>query len=250
MKGERTQIWSNGGGVQSAAIAALICAGELETPDLALIIDTGREMSTTWDYLNKWIRPALKNAGVKMNRVSKEDYATVDLMRNDDVLIPAFTTEGAEVGKLPTFCSNEWKARPMRRWAVDQGVKQADIWMGFSIDEMRRCSQPTGKWQHRYPLIEKRMNRGDCIAIVKRMGWPEPPRSSCFMCPNHSTGEWQWQKENAPSDFADAVQFEKELQVIDEEMWLTQNAIPLEDVDFSDGGQETIFGSCAGGCFT
>jgi hypothetical protein len=246
----RTQIWSNGGGVQSAAIAALICRGDIAKPELALIVDTERELSTTWEYLEEWIRPALKSVGVEMHKVCKSRYATVDLMRNDDVLIPAFTSEGEEVGKLPTFCSNEWKKRVMQRWATDQGVEQADIWMGFSIDEMRRCSQPTGKWQHRYPLIEKRMNRGDCIGLVKSMGWPDPPRSSCYMCPNKTTHEWQWQKENAPDDFAKAVQFEKELQIIDEDMWLTQKAIPLQDVDFSDGNQQQMFGSCIGGCFT
>jgi hypothetical protein len=164
--------------VQSAAIAALICMGELK-PDLAVIVDTERELSTTWDYLENVTAPALKAAGVEICRVPKSQYATVDLMRNDDVLIPAFTTQGEDIGKLPTFCSNEWKQRVMRRWATEQGVTAADIWLGFSIDEMRRVTQPTGKWQHRYPLLDKRMNRGDCMALVKRMGWPEPPRSSC-----------------------------------------------------------------------
>lgn len=248
MSEKRTQIWSSGGGTQSSAIAALICMGEL-TPDLAIIVDTERELSTTWEYLDKWVQPALRAAGCDLVVVPKSQYATVDLMRNDDILIPAFTTEGDGVGKLPTFCSNEWKKRVMQRWATDQGVDQADIWMGFSIDEMRRCSQPIGKWQHRYPLIEKRMSRGDCIALVKRMGWPDPPRSSCWMCPNKTQGEWKWQKESAPEDFAKAVRFEKEIQIADPDLWLTQAAIPLSDIDFStDQGQ--MFGSCVGGCFT
>lgn len=244
----RTQIWSSGGGTQSSAIAALICMGELR-PDLAIIVDTERELSTTWEYLDKWVQPALRATGVDLVVVPKSRYATVDLMRNDDILIPAFTTEGDGVGKLPTFCSNEWKKRVMQRWATDQGVVEADIWMGFSIDEMRRCSQPTGKWQHRYPLIEKRMNRGDCVALVKRMGWPEPPRSSCWMCPNKTQGEWKWQKESAPEDFSKAVAFEKEIQSVDPDLWLTQAAIPLADIDFSTD-QEQMFGSCVGGCFT
>jgi enterochelin esterase-like enzyme len=43
---ERTQLWASGGGVQSAAIAALIVQGKLR-PDLAVIVDTEREQSTT-----------------------------------------------------------------------------------------------------------------------------------------------------------------------------------------------------------
>lgn len=69
--GPRTQIWNNGGGTQSAAIAALIVTGQLPTPDLAVIADTGRERSSTWDYLNAYIAPALASVGVQIHRVDK-----------------------------------------------------------------------------------------------------------------------------------------------------------------------------------
>ena len=230
MKIERTQIWSSGGGVQSTAIAALICMGELK-PDLSVIIDTERELSTTWDYLYKWVIPALERCNVKLHVIKKSDFATVDLMRNNDVLIPAFTTQGEQVGKLPTFCSNEWKQRVMRRFATEQGVKQADVWLGFTIDEMKRVTTPIGKWQNKYPLIELRMTRGDCIALVERMGWPTPPRSSCWMCPNKTSHEWEWQKINAPNDFNKAIDFEKQIQKIDADLWLTETGKPLSEYD-------------------
>ena len=244
----RTQIWSSGGGVQSSAIAALICMGEL-SPDLSVIIDTERELSTTWEYMNTHVEPALSAAGVKLHRVAKSDYATVDLMRNDDILIPAFTTERGTIGKLPTYCSNEWKQRVMRRWATAQGVEKADVWIGFTIDELKRVTQPIGKWENRYPLIERKMTRGDCIALVKRMGWPEPPRSSCWMCPNKPHSEWQWQKDNAPSDFKKAAEFEKEMQGRDEDLWLTDYGKPLASIDFS-APDDFFTGRCDSGmCF-
>ena len=168
---DRTQIWSSGGGVQSTAIGALICMGELR-PDMAVIVDTERELSTTWDYLDRWVIPALEHVGVTLHRVAKSEYATVDLMRNNDLLIPAFTTQSGEIGKLPTYCSNEWKQRVMRRWASEQGVKQADIWIGYTIDELRRVTQPIGKWQNRYPLIDRRLSRGNCIPLINCMRWP------------------------------------------------------------------------------
>lgn len=246
---ERTQIWSSGGGTQSSAIAALICQGELR-PDLAIIVDTEREMSTTWDYLDKWVMPALEQTGVKLHRVAKSEHATVDLMRNDDLLIPAFTTESGEIGKLPTFCSNEWKQRVMRRWAVQQGVQQADIWLGFTIDELKRVTQPVGKWQNRYPLIERRMTRGDCIALCKRMGWPEPPKSSCWMCPNKTHAGWKWQRENALADFIKAGAFEAEIQKVDPDVWLTDTGRPLLELDF-ENSDDLFTGRCESGmCFT
>lgn len=244
----RTQIWSSGGGVQSSAIAALICMDELR-PDLAVIIDTERELSTTWAYLDKWVCPALKAAGVELQRISKSDYATVDLMRDDKILIPAFTTEGEAVGKLPTYCSNEWKQRVMRRWASQQGVKRADIWLGMTIDELQRVTQPAGKWQNKYPLIERRMTRGDCIALAKRMGWPEPPRSSCWMCPNKPAHEWEWQKKHAPDDHAKAIKFDEQLREQDPDLWLVKSAQPLARTEFS--SEDDLFtGRCDSGmCF-
>jgi len=245
----RTQIWSSGGGTQSTAIAALICMGELH-PDLSVIVDTERELSTTWDYLDKWVIPALEHAGVTLHRINKSDYATVDLMRNDDILIPAFTTESGNIGKLPTYCSNEWKQRVMRRFSTEQGIKAADVWIGFTIDEMQRVTQPIGKWQNKYPLIERRMTRGDCIALVERMGWPTPPRSSCWMCPNKSSSEWQWQKVNAPSDFKKAVVFEVEIQKHDADLWLTDTGKPLSQLDTNTIQDDFFTGRCTSGmCF-
>jgi hypothetical protein len=150
---------------------------------------------------------------------------------------------------LPTYCSNEWKQRVMRRWATEQGVKQADVWIGFTVDELRRVTQPIGKWQNRYPLIDRRLTRGDCIALVKRMGWPEPPRSSCWMCPNKSAHEWAWQRENAPNDFRRAMAFERYIQKKDPDLWLTVSGKPLSESDLDE--QDDLFtGRCDSGmCF-
>ena len=185
---ERVQIWASGGGVQSAAIAALIVQGELK-PDMAVIVDTEREQSTTWAYMDDVISPALAGVGVTLHRVNKSRYATVDVYGGadgEDLLLPAFTRQSGPVGKMSSFCSNEWKRRVVQRWATDQGVKLASMWLGISLDERQRMSMVAGKWENRYPLIERRMNRGDCMALVESMGWPSPPRSSCWMCPNHA----------------------------------------------------------------
>ena len=246
----RTEIWSSGGGVQSSAIAALICQGEL-TPDLSIIVDTGRELSTTWEYLDKWVLPELEKAGVELHRVEKSKYATVDLysIKNKSLIIPAFTTESGGIGKFPTYCSNEWKQRVMRRWATERGVISANVWIGFTIDELNRVTQPIGKWEQRYPLIERKMTRGDCIGLVKRMGWPTPPRSSCWMCPNKPKHEWLWQRDNAPEDHKLAIEFEIEMQKEDSAVWLTNSGKPLSESEF-DEGDDLFTGRCDSGmCF-
>ena len=247
---KRVQVWSSGGGTQSAAIAALIVRGDLPPPDFAVIVDTEREVSSTWEYHDKVIVPALAKVGVILHRVPKSLFATVDLYSSKgDILIPAFTTQADGVGKLPTYCSNEWKERVVQRWVRSQtDAKQFNVWIGISTDELKRAKQTIGKWEKRYVLVEKRMNRGDCVSIVESMGWPTPPRSRCKQCPNQGSDEWQDLHDNHPSDFAEAVQFEKDMQAIDEDLWLTKSAKPLADLVASDG----IFtGRCDSGfCFT
>lgn len=244
----RFQVWSSGGGTQSAAIAALIVRGDIPLPDLAVIVDTEREVSSTWEYHDSVIYPALSSVGVHLHRVKKSDFATVDLFsKNGDLLLPAFTSQNG-VGKLPTYCSNEWKARVVQRFAKTKTDAQAfDIWLGISTDELRRVKQPIGKWQNKYPLIDKRMNRGDCIALVKSMGWPTPPRSRCKMCPNQGSEEWQDLHDNHPDDFQYSVELENLLREQDEDIWLTQSCRPLSELVNSAG---MFTGRCDSGfCF-
>lgn len=250
---ERTEIWNCGGGTQSAAIAALIVTGALPKPDLAVIVDTERERSSTWRYVDGWLIPALHDVGVTLHRVPKSRYATVDVWGGKDgnsLLVPAFTDRDGE-GKLPAFCSTEWKARVVQRWAVQEyGVTAATNWLGFSTDEAARAQNVTaGKWQRRYPLLELGISRSACYALVRRIGWPAPPRSSCWMCPNHSDVEWDEIKRDDPADFALAVAFGADIQKRDSRAWLHNSCEPLDTVDFTKQG--SLFGACnSGQCFT
>lgn len=252
MTNNKTQIWASGGGVQSAAIAALIVRG-LYKPDLAVIVDTEREQSTTWSYMDSVITPALSAVCVTLQRVAKSQYATVDLYGGkdgDSLLVPVFTTQGGEIGKLPAYCSNEWKRRVVQRWASAQGVKECDMWLGISVDEMRRMTPGTDKWKNRYPLIEQRMTRDDCVALVERMGWPTPPRSSCWMCPNHTQEEWRDIKENKPDDWEKAVQFDKEIRKKDPHAFLHSDGIPLDKADLEERNGVLFGHGCnTGHCF-
>lgn len=250
----KPQLWSSGGGVQSSAIAALICQGKLPKPDLAVIADTGREYSPVWDYLRDVVRPALKRVGVELH-VAGHDMATVDLWSGkagDTLIIPAFTDKSGQRSKLPKYCSQEWKTRVVHRFARQHGITDADQWIGFSTDEMERMrvyreGQP---WQHVYPLVDLKMNRGDCMAAIERMGWPSPPRSACWMCPFRSDDEWRLMIDESPEDFEKAKQLEAEIQSRDPNAYLHRSCKPISEVDFA--AEPDLFSKpCnAGGCFT
>lgn len=253
---KRTEIWSSGGGVQSTAIAALIVTGQIAPPDLAVIADTGRERTTTWDYMRDIVMPALSRVGVQIHIVRKHDFSKIDLMGGADkqtLLIPAFTTASGEIGKMPAFCSSEWKRDVVRRWATQvHGVKAANVWIGFSTDENKRAlkyqksKKNQGKWESRFPLMSMGMSRDNCVSLVERMGWPTPPRSSCWMCPNHHMAEWRDIRQH-PSDWKKLVRFDANMRKLDPHAWLTDECVPIDEAQLDDS-QEVMFGVDSGGC--
>lgn len=255
-----TTVWSYGGGKQSVAIAALIVQGRLPSPDIIVMADTSRERSSTWRYLENVIQPVLSQAGMSVV-IAPHSLSTVDLWRqkNDDgeskpmLLIPAFTTltKSGDVAKLPTYCSNEWKRRVVMRWLKSKGIHQAEMWLGISRDEAHRMKDSDVKWlTHRYPLIDLMMSRDDCIRVVREMGWPDAPKSTCKICPHLSDATWLEMQRDDPGDFLEAVQVEREIQQRDSHIFLHRSGKRLDEVDFNYGTRDLFDGCDSGMCWT
>src|SRR5690606_25124341 len=62
-----------------------------------------------------------------------------------------------------------------------------------------------------HPLIDLRLTRKDCKAIVADAGLPVPPKSSCFFCPFHKRSEWIELRREQPELFKRAVEIENRL---------------------------------------
>jgi hypothetical protein len=238
-------VWSYGGGVQTAAIAVLIVTGKLPRPDRAVMADTGREAAATWRYLYNVMAPYLDGVGLKVE-LATHDLATVDLYgKNGDLLIPAFT----EHGRLPTFCSVEWKRRPVRRYLRAAGVTACDLWLGITIDEVERAKTSGADWiRHVYPLLTMvPMRRSECLALVERAGLPTPPRSSCWMCPHR--GNDQWRALDA-DELVAAAALEQDMRARDSGVWLHRSRMPIASGPFVSDASAQL-GLCDGGfCWT
>lgn len=261
-------IFSNGGGTQSACIAALIIQDRLPRPDLVCIVDTGRERATTWQYLDAVIRPALKAIGLEVHRISNAEWGSKPahgsnwLSHNGNtVLLPAFTNQvEGSTGKLSGFCSKTWKVETKNRYlreALGIPTREQRNWIGFSLDESKRAARMMIGEEYQagriwFPLFEGvPLTRKAAIAEVEKMGWPTPPRSACWNCPNQSDPEWRDLKLNAPGEFAAACALEKQVQEADPFCWFHRSCVPLGEVDFTE--PEDLFADRAcssGGCFT
>jgi hypothetical protein len=252
MKTTDVQAWACGGGTQSGAIAVLIGDGILPRPDLCYMVDTGRERSSTWPFVEGFIKPQLARVGCQLNIVPAS-LASLVLISGTTVMLPGYTTQSGTVGKLAAFCSGKWKRDVSERYMRSLGIETATNWMGISTDEVRRVRTPHRGWLKLwYPLIfSVRKSRLDCVQLIREAGWlGNIPHSACRICPNLSDDEWQEMKQNWPEDFADACQTDRDIREVDPHFWLHPSCQPLEEVDFTAQHSMFLDRGCSGGCFT
>lgn len=221
-----------GGGRQSIATIVLIIQGKIPMPDIVCIADTGREKETTWNYLANYVMPAFPK---KIHIIKKEDYATVDLYGGKDkdtLLIPAWTNQSGKIGKLETFCSNEWKARVCDRWLKKtMGIKEWQTWFGFSIDEPKRWKKRKELYgdKQKFHLVDTvPTTKQGCVDLVAEYGWPSPIHSACWMCPLQDDNDWL---DNTPNDRMKALNFDEEIRKIDPHVFLHHSGKPLAEVE-------------------
>jgi hypothetical protein len=219
-------VLSYGGGVQSVAMCLLTRSGVLPKPDYVVCADTSYEARSTWEYIERYM------SGFNI-QLASHDLATVDLYgKNGDLLLPAYTAKG----KLPTFCSNEWKRRVVMRWLRAKGVQECDMWIGFSMDEADRVKhnkEDEGWCKRKYPLLDLMLSRADCEQIILRAGQPLPFKSACHMCPHRTNSEWRHIRDNYPDQWLEAIEIDEEVREADLQggVYLHRSRVPLAEAD-------------------
>jgi hypothetical protein len=272
-----------GAGVQSSTLALMAARGEITPmPDFAVFADTQAEPQSVYDWLD-WLE---KELPFPVYRVTKgnltDDSLAVKIRKSDGPrskagdetvrrLIPVFgiMPDGKVTAAIGRKCTADYKIAPIlkeirKRCQIRHGQKDITVtqWIGISWDEIQRMKNPSHTWtQHRWPLIEKRMQRHQCLQWMKDNGYSEPPRSACVYCPFHSDTEWKRLRDNEPDEFLKAVEFDKKIRQTYKrhdptmlmEVYLHKTCKPLDEIDFDsdeDKGQMTwdFQAECEGMC--
>jgi len=242
-----TEILSYGGGTQTIAMCVLVAQGKLPRPDYVIAADTGREMPSTWEYADEVARPLLASVGLDLH-IAPHTLATVDVYAaNGDLLMPVYT----DTGKLPTYCSDKWKARVVHRYARQVLGTGTDLvnWIGFSLDEIGRVKGEDGR---RYPLIDLMLTRADCEHVILAAGLPLPAKSRCWMCPHQHNAEWRQVRDQYPEQWRQAIELDNEIRENDDRggVYLHPQRVPLEQADIDADDRREPNRQCAFGlCF-
>lgn len=223
-------------------------------PDAAIFADTQAEPASVYKWLD-WLEPQLPFPVIRVTRGDMTSESLIIKDRKDGTgrwsksLIPAFIqNKDGTKGIMGRACTYSYKVEQLERAArlhgkVKRGQKNVTVtqWIGISWDEIQRIKPSRVAWsQHRWPLVELRMGRRDCLKWMESHGYPKPPRSACVYCPFHSDNEWRRLRDQEPEEFQRAIRFEKDLQAVKaktERMrgvpFLHPSCVPLDQVDLS-----------------
>ena len=254
-------VISLGAGVQSTTLLLMAVQGDLPKPDAAVFADTQAEPEAVYKQLD-WVRAEAEDAGIPVYIVTAGNLweDTLDTSKRS-ASIPVFLDDGSgNAGILSRQCTQDYKIQVIRNQIAElmggKRSKVAELWMGISLDEVQRMRDSNVQYiRNRYPLIEQRMSRADCVNWLQRHEYPEVASSSCVFCPYHSNRFWRRMRDETPQEFQRAIEFDRQIRQLRNvrgTAYLHRSLQPLEQVDLStpeDHGQLTMFDSeCEGMC--
>jgi hypothetical protein len=275
MKPYRVLSW--GCGAPSTTLGVLSALGELPRLDAIITADTGWERRRTYearDWYAEWFRA---------REIDVEILGGVDI-RVEGVKahkhMPFWTSDG---GPLQRQCTRDFKVRPIRRrvrelLGYDLTLPPApppgavEQWLGYTWEEVWRVRESDVAYiQMRYPLIEMRWTRANCVSFLHDRGLPVPVKSACVACPYRDAAEYLEMREQDPEEFTETVEFDRLIRdaewakragVEADELYVyknsaTQQGEPLESADLEEhaafvrrGGAQLWLDLCEGPCGT
>ena len=251
---------SLGAGVQSSCLLLMACAGELPKPDHAIFADTQWEPAGVYRQV-EYLRGHAEAAGISFHVVSagdiKQDFRLVPNEKPRFISPPLFVKEHGEIGMLQRQCTRDYKITPVRRKLreLQSSPKEpVELWIGISWDEIQRMKPANVQWiKHRWPLIEARMRREQCLKWMADHGHAEPPKSACIGCPFHSNPTWMDMRKNDPESWDSAVQADRAIRVgwgkLTGEAYLHPSGMPLDEAPLEYRGQLDLWpNECEGMC--
>lgn len=247
------KIISLGLGIQSTAMYLMSSLGHIERADYAIFADPDAELPDTYNLWSKIKLWKQKNNGIPLIKKKKSLYNDIiNAYKNNTRVakIPAHTSSG---GIMLRQCTGEYKiqivikeVRRLHKLKKHQRMKPTEMWLGISLDEIQRMKESQlYNVIYKYPLIDKRLTRSDCISFLEQNNFFNVKKSSCTFCPYHNNKAWKEIKQNYPKEWSKAIKLDKVIRNskqfgIKDELFLHTSLKPL-DKAYLQEDQEELF---------
>lgn len=244
------RLFSNGGGVQSMAGLILSARGEIDFPTHVFSnVGAKAENPATLAYVHEVAIPYAQRHGIEFV-VTGRVFQRGERAGQPEDLYERLTREGSRSLPIPVrmndtgapgtrSCTADFKIKVLSRFAKMRGATReapARVGLGISLDEWERMRTDSGEAYQvlEYPLIDLRMTRDMCAALIEREGLPVPPKSSCYFCPFHRPSTWMRMRVEEPELFERAADLEallneRRAMLGKDPVWLTRFRKPLRE---------------------
>jgi hypothetical protein len=265
------RVLSLGAGVQSTTLALMAAHHEIEPPDCAIFADTQSEPVAVYEHLRWLMSPGVLPFPVHVVSAGSLFADLFDPRGGPRAgAKPPFFAKNDDggAGPLKRQCTRYYKVEPIRKKVREllglapgqRGPKTPAVeqLIGISTDEAMRIKPSRDRYiANRWPLIEMRMSRWDCLQWLARGGFKKPAKSACTFCPYHDNATWREMRGTAPADWQQAVAVDAHIRhsmprVRKGQVFVHRSLKPLEEVDLRNDyerGQPDLFGNeCEGMC--
>lgn len=206
-----TRSVSFGGGVNSTAL----CIGLVERgerPEFILFADTGNEFPETYQHIHAF-----------SDWLTMHDFPRITFVHRAFLGHASLERECYNLKTLPSKafgysgCSVKWKRQPMDKYL--KTVCASTLKIGSRIERLIGIDfgeQHRGKieddecFTYRFPLIEWRWSREECVEAIQRHGVEVPRKSACFFCPSSTKKEVLALASERPELFRRGVAIERQ----------------------------------------
>jgi hypothetical protein len=214
------RVLNYGGGTQSTALLILAARREIDF-GTALFCNVGEdsENPNTIAYVRDIAVPYAAKHDIDLHilqRVKRDGTPETLLQRLQDskrsITIPMrMSRTGAPASRN---CTSDFKIEVVIKWLKAHGATKDDPGVsaiGISMDEIHRAKSHSKEPVQllAYPLLERRMDRSDCVALIQDEGLPLPDKSACFYCPYKTLAQWKRMRQESPSLFWKSVEIEE-----------------------------------------
>lgn len=252
------RILSLGAGVQSTTLLLMMLHNEIERADHVIFADTGWEPAAVYQHLAH-LETLMTTTDMTFHRVSVGNIRHDSLQPNTRSAALPFHMKNKDGtnGMIRRQCTNHYKIEPLLKKERELvGLKPgqrakghlATTIIGISWDETQRMRDAKYPWlRNEYPLVDRQITRQDCLDWCAQHGYALPPRSACVGCPFKTNKEWRLLRDTMPSEWLDAVDFDKAIRApetrkaaIRSTPFLHTARVPLDEVDLRTDAEKGI----------
>ncbi len=195
---EKINIVSFGAGQNSTAMIIMMKEERIKIDEI-IFAETKNEMPETYIFLKEFKKWCKKNR-LKFTIVQSE-LGDLKEYYEERKIIPY---------RMFRSCTDKFKVRPIYKYLKKKyELEKINMFMGIASDEKHRAKLKRKNVVFTYPLIERDIDRGKCIEIIKKEGLSVPVKSGCYFCPFQTKKVWVDLYRTHPDLFEKCIKFEK-----------------------------------------